>query len=131
MTTPLAPHIETGRHGEIIATEYLRSIGYRIIDRNVRVGQKDEIDIIAFDPEDGVYVFAEVKTRAHAGDYLPDINITFQKRALMVRAARNYMEKLDEDAGWRMDTVSVVGEKVTEHYKEVRGHEQRNKFRFV
>jgi|CXWL01.1.fsa_nt_gi putative endonuclease len=130
MDTSLAPHIETGKKGEIIAANYLLSLGYRIVQRNVRVGQKDEIDIIAFDPEDVVYVFAEVKTRAHAGDYLPDINITFQKRALMVRAARNYMSKLDEEAGWRMDSVSVVGENVTNHYKEVRGHEERSKFRF-
>lgn len=131
MDTPLAPHIETGRHGETVAATYLESIGYRIINRNVRVGQKDEIDIIAFDPEDGVYVFAEVKTRSHAGEYRPDINITFHKRALMVRAARNYMAKLDSEAGWRMDSVSVVGETVTNHYKEVRGHEERSKFRFA
>ena len=130
MTTSNAPHIEVGKHGEVIAKNYLLKIGYRIIQRNARVGQKDEIDIIAFDPDDGVYVFAEVKTRAHAGEYRPDINITYQKRAWMVRAARNYMATLDEEAGWRMDVISVVGEKVTDHHKEVRGHDERRKFSF-
>ena len=56
----MAAHNELGQWGENLATEYLRSKGYVIIDRDWRSGHRD-LDIIA---EDGdVVVFVEVKTR--------------------------------------------------------------------
>ena len=51
---------ERGALGEEIAAEYLRSIGYEILDRNFSV-RGGEMDIIALDGD--VVVFVEVKTR--------------------------------------------------------------------
>ena len=53
-------NIDCGRIGEAIAAEYLRLIGYGIIERNLRIG-RNEIDIIASDGD--CIVFVEVKTR--------------------------------------------------------------------
>lgn len=123
--TPLAPHIAVGRRGEDIAAQFLRQNGYRILDRNVRVGTKDEIDIIAFDPVDRVYVFAEVKTRKKDDpDFHPDLNITMEKRMRMARAARRYAIHLDEETGYRLDVLCVADGKVIEHYPEIAWSEE-------
>ncbi|MBN2184269.1 MAG: YraN family protein [Candidatus Krumholzibacteriota bacterium] len=49
-----------GASGERIAGEYLKLVGYRLLDRNYRTGHL-EIDIVASDR--GCLVFVEVKTR--------------------------------------------------------------------
>lgn len=51
---------ERGVSGECIASDYLESLGYKILIRNFRCRQ-GEIDIIALDNNE--YVFVEVKTR--------------------------------------------------------------------
>ena len=51
---------ELGKQGENYACQYLKTKGYQIIQRNFSCKQ-GEIDIIAKDKEE--YVFIEVKTR--------------------------------------------------------------------
>jgi putative endonuclease len=51
---------QLGRIGEDIATSYLRSIGFVILDRNYRA-HRVELDIVARDKS--TLVFCEVKTR--------------------------------------------------------------------
>ncbi|MBO7499129.1 MAG: YraN family protein, partial [Bacteroidaceae bacterium] len=65
----MAEHNETGRRGEDLATAFLLSKGYGILERNWKSGRK-EIDIIAQDGRD--LVFVEVKTRS-SEDVLPAI----------------------------------------------------------
>lgn len=108
-----------GRRGEEAAEQFLRGIGYLIIACNVRLN-RDEIDIVAFDPTDRVYVFVEVKARSRAdSDYRPELNITRQKRACMKRAARRYMTGIPEEIGYRLDVVCVMHDKVVDHYIQV------------
>lgn len=115
----MARHIQTGKSGERAAARFLRKRGYRILGRNVRMG-KDEIDILAFDPVDKVVVFAEVKTRAFShATYHPEMNITFQKKRKMARAARRWMSNRACLLGYRIDVLCVEGRRVVEHYVDI------------
>ena len=83
----MAAHNELGQWGENLATEYLRSKGYVIIDRDWHSGHRD-LDIIAED--DDVVVFVEVKTRRNNifGD--PEEAIDFRKQRSMQQTLNHY-----------------------------------------
>lgn len=53
---------ETGKHGEILAQEYLIKQGYEIVETNKSFSKFCEIDIIAKHKD--TLVFVEVKTRS-------------------------------------------------------------------
>lgn len=58
---------QKGARGEDIAAEYLQAKGYQILDRNAIIqvgGQKSELDLVAFDPDECAVVFVEVKYRS-------------------------------------------------------------------
>lgn len=115
-----AAHVQLGMDGEDIAAKHLRRSGYRIVRRNLRVGTKDEIDILAYDPKDDVYVFAEVKTRARLDpDYEPEMNATQEKREHMARAARRWMDAFATDVGYRLDLICVAEGRVVGHYEDI------------
>jgi putative endonuclease len=115
----LAPHLKVGRDGEALAVRYLRRAGLRVLDRNVRMG-KDEIDIIAYDADDRVIVFTEVKARAVRSDaYHPELNLTFAKKRRLLRSARAWVGAHAYEGGWRIDVVCVAGGRVIGHYREI------------
>lgn len=119
LPTGMAPHIALGASGEDLAAVFLKSLGYSILHRNVRVG-RDEIDIIAEDKEDDVLVFVEVKARGKLDpDFLPAANAGPRKWKKLRRAAGKWTHEHSYDGGWRMDLVSVAGGKVIDHVKEV------------
>jgi putative endonuclease len=120
----LAPHLRTGQNGEETAVHYLREMGYRIMGCNVRLS-KDEIDIMAFDPEDNVLVFAEVKTRKSLSeDFAPELNLTFQKKRNLFRSARTWVAHNGYEEGWRIDVLCVADGKVIDHWKEIESDEK-------
>lgn len=96
-----------GAHGEDLAAKALRRAGYRILDRNAKLGRY-EIDIIA--QEGDTVAFVEVKTRQAAGDtFDPVDNITPEKQRRLAQAARYYLARHpDTDANYRFDVVAVV-----------------------
>jgi putative endonuclease len=115
----VAPHMRTGRKGEEVAAVYLRSLGYTIYDRNVRV-HRDEIDIIAYDPADKVIVFVEVKTRSHFdADFLPELNVTAKKKQKLHRSALHWTSEHAFEGSYRIDVVTVIQNKVAEHFQEI------------
>lgn len=119
-------HIRTGKSGEDIAAAFLEHLGWRVIGRNVRIGKHDEIDCIAFDPDDRVLVFCEVKSRAKNTDgYHPEINLTWRKRQNMARAARRWVDLHAWEGGYRMDTLYVTEKAVIDHHIDVRWPKQR------
>ena len=120
------PHLLVGEKGEDNAARFLQQYGYHILDRNIRVGRHDEIDIIAVDPQENVLVFVEVKTRSRVGaDYLPSLNLTREKRERMFRAARRWMDAKKYDGGYRFDLVGIAGATVVEHILDVRVRDER------
>jgi len=81
---------ELGAKGEEIAVRYLKRRGYRIIERNYRI-RLGEIDIIAEQGDD--LVFIEVKTRSGTHYGSPFESITVQKQMQLSKVALEYINK--------------------------------------
>jgi len=94
-----------GLEGENAAAAYLTSLGYRVIERNVRF-RAGEIDLVAEDG--GVLVFVEVKTRRGRGFGAPAEAVTAEKRRRLVRLASLYLARRGGPVPpCRFDVVSV------------------------
>ena len=102
-----------GKDGEIVAANFLKDLGYEILDCNFKneTGRViGEIDIIANDKEANELVFVEVKTREYQKykDTLPEENITPSKLQKINKIATRYLqEKNLREAAYRFDAISV------------------------
>lgn len=95
-----------GDRGEDIATDFLNSKNYEIIDRNYRFGH-GEIDIIAKDKE--VLVFIEVKTRKNLEFGRPELAVTKNKQRQIRKIAEMYLvENKIADVDCRIDVVAIM-----------------------
>ncbi len=85
MPFPLLFHrlLPFGRRSEILAADYLRSLGYRIVASPYRI-KAGEVDIVAWDGE--ILVFVEVKARKNNDP--PEDSVGFQKQQRIIRAAQ-------------------------------------------
>ncbi len=109
-----------GRYGEERAADYLKDLGYEIVERNWR-SRIGEIDLIA--NENGRIVFVEVKTRSGSDFGHPFEAITLEKVARMRRLAADWCAvKQVSGIKVRLDAIAVLvnGGKVSiEHLKQV------------
>ncbi len=103
---------KTGGEGETEAVNYLRSIGYEILERNWRYSNQ-EIDIIAKDKF--FLVIAEVKTRSSSAFGEPEVFVNRQKQRNLIKAANAYLEKKNLMLESRFDILSIM--KNGENYK--------------
>jgi putative endonuclease len=100
-----------GDLGEKAAAKYLKNLGYEIMGLNYRNKfgrQIGEIDIIAKDKQE--LVFVEVKTRNADGysQTLPEENITHSKLIKLNKIADAYLRQNRlERSSYRFDAVSV------------------------
>ncbi len=96
---------ETGNLGENIAENYLKRKGYIILDKNFECRQ-GEIDIIAKDRKE--IVFIEVKTRTSSKYGAPSeaVNKIKQKHMLQVIKYYLYIRNLSEEF-IRIDVIEV------------------------
>ena len=102
---------ETGAHYEKIAAEYLKGMGYEILEQNYRC-PAGEIDIIA--REDGYLVFCEVKYRKNLKKGSPLEAVTAAKQRTISRCALFYLARhFDSDIPVRFDVVGITGAVVT------------------
>jgi len=103
-----AGHSSTGAWGEAQAERTLRQKGYSILGRRVRVGRRDELDLVARDGE--VLVFVEVKTRKAETFGRPGAAVNHAKRHYLSRAAVRYLKHLRQrPETFRFDVVEVIG----------------------
>jgi len=112
-------HLETGEWGEHVAAEFLQSKGYKILGRRVRVGTRDELDLVAKHAE--VLVFVEVKTRGSEFFGRPLSAVDRDKRHTLSRAAIRYVQRLKNTRiCFRFDVVEVIGNAESETPPQVR-----------
>jgi len=94
-----------GAAGELLAKDYLRQRGYRIIaaDHRWSLGQ---VDLIARDR--GTLVFVEVKTRAGTGFGSPAEGVGSWKRRKLMQLAAAYARRVRHRGPYRVDVVSIT-----------------------
>jgi putative endonuclease len=96
---------EVGAKGEKLAVDFLKGLGYEILERNFRCRQ-GEIDIIA--RHDGCLVFIEVRTKKSSDFGTPEESVTSSKKEKLIALAEAYLQTLDSPPlSWRIDVVAV------------------------
>jgi len=102
-------HLRAGRWGEKQAEKLLKSKGFRILGRRVKVGKHDELDLIA--QQGKTLILVEVKTRKNENYGRPVEAVGHQKQKKLSRAAVNYLKHLKARPDYvRFDVVEVIGE---------------------
>lgn len=111
-----------GKYGEDLATEFLRSHGYKIIERNFRI-RGGELDIIAL--ENNTLIYIEVKTRTSHQFGLPLESVTPYKIKFLERCAKFYRNaRKNLPLAERIDVVTVdltTGKPIIELIKNASG----------
>lgn len=98
---------ETGLKGELLAQEYLKKLGYEIIEINKRFSRFCEIDIIAKDKD--TLVFCEVKTRSSDFCGSPLEAITKTKYENIKTGLFSYLnETKNKYKKFRIDAVAII-----------------------
>ena len=98
--------VELGRYGEQIVVEYLQKNKYKILKRNFYCKQ-GEIDIIAKDRNE--IVFIEVKTRTNVNFGRPSESVNIIKQKHIYEAAKYFLYKSGLlDRLIRIDVVEVL-----------------------
>ncbi len=113
-------NILKGKQGENIAEQYLKKLGYKIIERNWHYSKNAEIDIIAEDKD--CLVFVEVKTRTTLEYGHPFEAITKTKIEKIHKAIFGYIKECDKNyKTFRFDGISILGLKdpKIEHIKDL------------
>ena len=109
---------KTGIWGEKQAEKFLKKAGHKILGRRVRVGDRDEIDLIT--RSGNIVVFVEVKTRKSESYGRPAAAVDRDKRRTLSRAAVRYMKmKHFPKIHFRFDIIEVIGE-IEDRMPEIR-----------
>jgi putative endonuclease len=88
-----------GNHGEDIATEYLRGLGFRIVTRNFR-SRRGEVDIVAV--KNGTIAFVEVKSWNAVGKDGLEHAIDRRKQGRIIETSRYFLARESWTEGYRV-----------------------------
>jgi len=117
----MALHNEIGHKGEDATCEYLTEHGYKIVERNWRLGNI-EIDIIAENKQ--YIVFVEVKTRTTTfADVNPEQYVDEHKRRFMGVAGNAFVKHNQITKKLRFDIAGVLWNKTTDSIEQIRYYE--------
>jgi putative endonuclease len=106
MPFPLLFHrlLRFGRRSELLAIDYIRSLGYRIVISPYRT-KSGEVDVVAWDGD--VLVFLEVKARQNSEP--PEDSVGYRKKQRIIRAAHAYLSRYRiHDTAYRFDILTVT-----------------------
>lgn len=102
-------HLKAGRWGERQAARFLKKHRYKIVGERIRVGRRDELDLIA--EKDRALIFVEVKTRKNEDHGRPFAAVNQAKRKHLSRAAVAYLKRRKLKPEFiRFDVIEVIGE---------------------
>lgn len=107
-----------GKEGEERAKDFLRSLGYDILESNWRF-KKLEVDLIAKTQQ--TIVFVEVKARNSARFGEPEVFVTKAKQRFLVAAAQHYLNEKGIDLESRFDIIAVTGTNNSQTVKHLEG----------
>lgn len=103
---------ETGKNKEKLAEEYLKKQGYFIISKNYRVRQ-GEIDIVAREREQIIFVEVKYRSKASCGNPLEAVGIKKQKQISRVALFYLYQNKISIDnTPIRFDVIGILGDEI-------------------
>ena len=101
-------HLRVGSWGERVAVRFLKKQGYKLLQKNVRVGRNGELDAVM--KHDETLIFVEVKTRKNEDFGTPFSAINHAKRKKVNEAALGYIKKNHIKPTYiRFDVVEVIG----------------------
>lgn len=101
----MALHNVLGKIGEDKAANLLVSKGYRVLERNWKIGDL-EMDIIA--QEGNTIVFVEVKTRKSDRWGNPEQAVDEIRKRRLTACANAYLKYNRLDNPWRFDIISII-----------------------
>ena len=94
-----------GKSGENRAVQYLKSCGYKILERGYK-NPFGEVDIIA--SKDGTVAFIEVKTRLNENYGAPSEAVDRRRRGKYIQAAKYYFYGKQIDVTVRFDIIEIL-----------------------
>lgn len=96
-----------GARGERLAYWYVRQAGYTVVARNWRARSGvGELDLVGWDGR--VLAFVEVKARASGATGPPELAVSREKQARIIKAAGEYLRQFKgKPVNYRFDVVSV------------------------
>lgn len=100
----MAKHNEIGTNGELLAVNFLKKLGYHIVETNWRCGKK-EIDVIATNEQ--LLIFIEVKTRRSRRFGYPEEAVTLHKQYFLKSAAEDFCYLHGLALPIRFDVISI------------------------
>ncbi|MBL7053882.1 YraN family protein [Patescibacteria group bacterium] len=107
--------------GEELAVKYLKKKKYKIIEQNKIVGKHGELDIIA--KQNNQFVFVEVKTKTSADFGLPEEELTYLKKKKLREAIYYYLSGTSHSSSyWRLDLIAIDirGKEIDiRHYEDI------------
>ena len=87
--------------------KWLRQRGGKVLYRNFRAPNGGEVDVVSRSGQ--TLLFTEVKTRRYEGQHRPADAVDAQKRALIIRGAREWLRRLhDPRVCYRFDIAEVL-----------------------
>lgn len=100
---------ELGKFAEDIAAEYVLSLGWKILARNVK-NQHGELDIIAADlkskPQELVII--EVRCRTIGKIQSPFDSIGPKKLNALIKSSREFVDEIEWESFWRIDIIGIT-----------------------
>ena len=100
---------ELGKFAEDIAAEYVLSLGWKVLARNVK-NKHGELDIVAADlnskPQEIVII--EVRCRTIGKIQSPFDSIGPKKLNSLIKSSREFIDEIEWEKFWRIDIIGIT-----------------------